>query len=437
MPKDKKNKPIKNDLKSALNSNIEYDDQIEDLPYAFANEDEPTTTNDDVISFTNITVNTDDIDDDADKHIQVTFGEAVENLTKEVKVEPKETSKETIASRKMLKKNNGTAVSRMIKDKPSKKQRQTVIFGVIISVLVCIGLYTTISTINKSAQNFINATSLKTEMIDVVFPLVIIDIPEFETPTNLDSSVIISTAIWSFITDTNKDMNKYQQDDLGSIYVPDVDIEFYVRKLYGSGIEIKHQTINDSNIQIVYNELEKMYIIESNPSYLPYSPRIEDVKRTGSIYTLTVSYILPTVSWSLSNYDISSQEADKIMEYRLQKIDDNYHFLSVKLIAINDHKINTNDETEYMGNYTDNSTDNSEVFPDMLTDEQIANDIMAEEAKKNEEDSDEDGDEDEDTLDNEEDDEDEDETDETDEDEEEESDDEDDTSSSSSSSSSS
>ncbi len=397
MPKDKKNKSTKNELKSVLNSNLHYDDEIEDLPYAFAKEEEDTNQQEDSISFTNIKVSSSDIADDLDKHIQVTFGEAVENIVEE-KVEQKETSKETLVAKKMLKKNNGTAVSRMIKDKPTKKQRQTVILGVVLSVLVCIGMYTTISTFTNVTKNFINATSLKAELVDVVFPMVIIDIPEFETPNNLDSSVIISTAIWSFITDNTKDMSKYQQDDLGSIYVPDVDIEIYVRRLYGSGIEIKHQTINDSNIQIVYNEQEKIYIIESNPSYLPYSPRIEEVKRTGSIYTLTVSYILPTVSWSLSNYDIASQEADKVMEYRFQKVNDNYHFLSVKLLAINDHNISiNNDETEYMGNYTDGYVDDSEVIPDMLTDEQIANDIMAEEAKKaegNDEESDLDSDED-------------------------------------------
>lgn len=382
MAKDKKNKASKMELKSALNSNVGYEDDFDDLPFAFANEENTESEQEDSISFTNIQVTPQTEDDDDDKHIQVIAGESIESEAKEI-IQPKETAKETLVAKKMLKKNNGTAVSRMIKDKPSKKQRQTVVFGVIISILVTIGFITTVSTITNITKNFINATALKSELIDVVFPMVIIDIPEFETSTNLDSSVIISTAIWSFITDTEKDMNKYQQDDLGSIYVPDVDIEIYVRKLYGSVVEIKHQTINDTNIQMVYNEQEKMYIIESNPSYLPYSPRIDDIKRTGSIYTLTVSYILPTVSWSLSSYDVEAQEADKIMEYRLQKVDNNYHFLSVRLLAINTHSYSTtNDETEYMGNYGNSFYEDSELFPDMTPDDQIASDILAEEAKK-------------------------------------------------------
>lgn len=382
MAKDKKNKASKMELKSALDSNVTYEDEFEDLPFAFAKEDSNENNNEDSISFTNIKVTAQNDVDDDDKHIQVIAGESIESDFKEV-IQPKETSKETLVAKKMLKKNNGTAVSRMIKDKPTKKQRQTVVFGVIISVLVTIGFISTVSTITNLTKNIINATSLKSELVNIVFPMVIIDIPEFETPTNLDSSVIISTAIWSFITDTDKDMNKYLQDDLGSIYVPDVDIEIYVRKLYGSAIEIKHQTINDSNIQMVYNEQEKMYIIESNPSFLPYSPRIDDVKRTGSIYTLTVSYILPTVSWSLSSYDVETEEADKIMEYRLQKVDNNYHFISVKLLAINDHSYSSNnDETEYMGNYGNIVYEDGEVFPDMIPDDQIASDIMAEEAKK-------------------------------------------------------
>lgn len=380
MQKDKKNKSGKSELKYALNSNYSYDDELGDIPFAFA--DEPLVEPD-VVTIPKISIG--DIGlDDADKHILVTAGEDIESPIEE-KEEPKETSKETLDEKKMLKKNNGTAVSRMIKDKPDKKKRQTVIFGMIISVLVCVGFISTVTTVTNFTKNLANATSLKSELLNVVFPMVIVDIPEFETPTNLDSSVIISTAIWSFVTDTQKDMSKYLQDDLGSIYVPDVDIEIYVRRLYGSAIEIKHQTINDSNIQMVYNEQEKMYIIDSNPNSLPYSPRIDEVKRTGSIYNLTVSYVLPTVSWSLSSYDIEAQEADKIMEYCLQKVDDNYHLVSVRLLAINDHSTtSSNDETEYMGSYGDFMFEDSEIAPNLIPDDQIASDIMAEEAKKTE-----------------------------------------------------
>lgn len=387
MPKDKKNKYSKKDINTAFNSTSNFDDDgledAETLPYAQLQEKDDSTQSE-PLSFNNIKVTSSDSDDDSNKHIQVTFSEDNLNsgLQEIIKPETIENKQERIKAKKELKKINGSAVSHMIKDKPTKEYKQTVLFGAFITIFVIIGFFTSVNAITTVSKDFINATSLKDELLDVVFPMVIVDIPEFETPVNLESSIIISTAIWSFITDTQKDMTKYQQDDLGSIYVPDVDIEIYVRKLYGSDINIVHQTINDSNIQMIYNEQDKLYIIDSNPNFLPYSPRIDEAKRTGSIYTLTVSYILPTVSWSLSSYDQSVQPADKIMQYRLEKVDENYHYLSVKLLEINDHNLYGSNDTEYIGNYNDYGFDEEQIIHDIVLDEQIAIDIIAAEAEK-------------------------------------------------------
>lgn len=250
-------------------------------------------------------------------------------------------------SRAELKRRNGTAVSRSSSGKGktiSKSQGGVAILGVLITIFVIIGLVSTIWTGVKFTSDIINETSLKEELAQVIFPLVIVDIPEFETPEMLDSTAIVSSSIWGFIIDEDN-KSKYKKDDLGSIYVPDVDIEKYVRSLYGSEVKIVHQSVDDSNVQMIYNSESKYYVIESTPKFLPYTPRVDKIAKSGDTLKLTVSYILPDAMWNM-NTDKKSETVDKIMEYTLKKTIDSYQVLSVKLIEVTNNSQNMAETTE-------------------------------------------------------------------------------------------
>ena len=237
-------------------------------------------------------------------------------------------------SKAELKRKNGTAVARdssPVKT-PSKKQKQIALLGIAIAFFVVIGAISTIwSTVNFTAD-IVNETSLKKELERAIFPLVIIDAPEFEDSTNLDNSAIIASSIWGFIIH-EEDKSKYKKDDLGAIYVPDADIEKYIRRLYGPDVTIQHQSINDASVQMTYNPESNYYIIESTPTFLPYTPRVDKISKSKDILTLRVSYILPDVMLSL-NTDEKNQVVDKVMEFQVKEIDDHYQLLSLRLIEV-------------------------------------------------------------------------------------------------------
>lgn len=265
-------------------------------------------------------------------HIAVTHGEMVETPESEKPPQPEVVPTKRI-SKAQLKKDNGTAVSRPVKERPTKKQKRTMILGICLSFFVIVGVFSTIWGAVSITNEIVNATSLKEELARVIFPLVIIDTPEFDTSTKLDNSAIISSAIWAFIIDENNDKSKYRTDDLGSIFVPDTDIETYIRQMYGADVKITHQSVDDAGIQMSYSPETKTYITEATPKSLPYTPRIDELKKTGDIYTLRVGYILPSVFWNLDQ-DISKSIPDKIMEYKLLKTGETYRITSVTLKEI-------------------------------------------------------------------------------------------------------
>lgn len=215
----------------------------------------------------------------------------------------------------------------------TKKERMTAILGVIMSFFVIIGVISTVMTIVNFSSNLINSTETKKELERYIFPLVIIDVPEFETPENLDNSQIIAAAIWAFIIDEDNDKSQYPHDDLGGMTVPEADIEPYIRSLFGEELTIRHQTVDGSSFQMLYDEAGKSYIIESTPRFLPYTPQVEQIEKTSDGYVLRVNYVQPDVVWNLDP-DNRNQSVDKVMEYTLQFTEGGYWVQSVKLLEV-------------------------------------------------------------------------------------------------------
>lgn len=225
-----------------------------------------------------------------------------------------------------------TIVRKKPKPRKTKRQKRTAVVGGLITIFLVIGVISTVFSGIVFTKNAINNTAQKQELAKEIFPFVIVDVPEFDNPSKLDNSAIISSSIWEFIID-KQDKSQYPKDDLGSIYVHEVEIEKYVRQLYGNDIKIKHQTVDGTSVGMTYDEEAKTYCIESTPKFLPYKPRVDKITKSKDIYTLKVSYILPDAMWNFEADD-RVEIVDKTMEYVLKKNKDSYQILSVKLLSL-------------------------------------------------------------------------------------------------------
>ena len=216
------------------------------------------------------------------------------------------------------------------KKKRTKQQIKLAVFGFLACFFILIGVISSISFVWTGVTDLIENKELKEELGYAVFPLVIVDAPEFDSVEALESSVVVSTSVWRLILDA--DLNRYVKDDVGNITVPDVDVEYYIRQMYGADATVLHQTIPDALVEMSYDSEGKNYTIQSTPVVLPYSPRVDAVSQSGGIYTVKVSYLLPDVTWALTSY--RNEIVEKEMEFTLKKTDSGWQVLSCKLLGV-------------------------------------------------------------------------------------------------------
>ena len=213
---------------------------------------------------------------------------------------------------------------------------------------------------------------MKEEFNKITYPLVVVDVPTFESVDKLDSKVVIAAGIWNFMmNEENKD--KYQQDDFGTMTVPDTDIEVYIRKLFGTNVEIVHQQLADTDFTVMYDEDKHLYYIPEMPQVLPYAPSVQSVTHSGDDYVVEVGYILPGPFWDITE-NAQSGEINKTMIYHYQKTKDGDYWIqsvengnldldntSVPAEETSEESINSEAGTENSSQDTSSETTTSET----------------------------------------------------------------------------
>ncbi len=203
-----------------------------------------------------------------------------------------------------------------------------VVFGGIVLIFAIIGLISSLSFIFGAVGDILNGSKTKEEMEWFITPVVMQDPPTFESPSEATNTTIITAGVWKFIM--TQDTSKYPVDEFNFITVPQSDIEVQIKKIFGE-ISYTHETVGDTELMITYNSEAKSYIFPATPHVLPYTPRVDSVKRSGNDRILTVSYIPPGISWQ---GDITGNkyepEPEKIMKYTLREISKGeYNLVSV------------------------------------------------------------------------------------------------------------
>lgn len=204
------------------------------------------------------------------------------------------------------------------------------VVGLVIALFAVIGIIWTGQFVVRGIASAVRQDSLKETIKEDVYPLVIVDTPTFENPDTLDQKVVISAGIWKFIMEEPDADQKYETDDFGTMTVPQVAIEPYIRELFGSTVKIEHQMIPDTDFYIPYDAENQVYYIPQTPQILPYAPKILSVDHlSGDEYEVEVGYMLAGPFWDTQRY--LEDEPSKIMRYTLQKNDrDSYQVLSVE-----------------------------------------------------------------------------------------------------------
>lgn len=210
------------------------------------------------------------------------------------------------------------------KKRNSFKRSMYLTLGIFVSVMSVIGIIFSVNFCVDTIQRIADNTVQKNEMAKYIYPVVVVDAPTFSEESKLPVEVILTAAVWNIII--NEDKSKYE-NNYGYITVPASDIEVEATKLFGKGISFTHQTLGDPELYFDYNKETNSYTIPVSPHYLPYSPKVEDIKKVSdNKYELKVGYYPPVQAWLPEG---TKPVPDKYMKYTLVKQGHSYNILAI------------------------------------------------------------------------------------------------------------
>lgn len=248
--------------------------------------------------------------DDPFDELKIVFDSALDEDVSEIEEfssEPETTSEPII--RKSFKRNSYLAI------------------GVVVSVLALIGFVSSVLFVKGVAEGIANNTKQKEEFKSIVYPLVIIDSPEFDDINQLSPDSVINAAIWDILL--HGDISKYEES-YENITIPQADVELHATKLFGKNLTFKHRDVGDLSLTFYYNSETKSYTVPVTPEFFSYSPVIRNVSKNGDTYDVAVGYLAPAPSWVEERDKELATLPEKYVIVKLKKEDNGYIVVSCK-----------------------------------------------------------------------------------------------------------
>lgn len=212
-------------------------------------------------------------------------------------------------------------------NKSQRKFPAAVIVGAALVVLALIGLITVVSSCIELGQRLLDNSAEKEGFEQVLFPVVMFDPGTIESPEEMDQLVLLRSSIWSAFV---SNMEKYTLDSSNRITVAKSDVDVASAKLFGPEIQLEHQSFSDYMNVYYYDEAREAYLAPMDGGSVLYTPKVEEIEKSGVIYTLRVGYMESGNEWlkTLQGRDYEPTP-DKYMIYTMKKVGDHFQLESI------------------------------------------------------------------------------------------------------------
>ncbi len=209
-----------------------------------------------------------------------------------------------------------------------RKYPLAVVVGAISVLLAVIGLFTVLSGCIHLGQRLLDNSREKEKFEQVIFPVVMFDLSACESPEEMDEIILLRSSIWSAFV---SNMEKYTLDSTNRASIAKSDVDVACAKLFGSEIQLNHQSFSDYMSTYFYDEEKETYLAPFDSSSVLYTPQVQDVDKSGVIYTLYVGYMESGNEWlqTLQGRDYEPTP-DKYMVYTMKKVDKHFQLLSIQ-----------------------------------------------------------------------------------------------------------
>lgn len=216
-----------------------------------------------------------------------------------------------------------------------RRKRWAAPLGFLMLVLAAVGFITLVSAGTKLFFKLTDNTAKKEAYARMLNPIVMLDVPDFEDPSEISSTLVLQTTVWSIFQ--KEDIERFKNAETGIYLIPVPDLIVECARLYGPGAQILRQSMSADGGDIALAEEGSPvfeYVEEYDSFAVPvlgeigeYKPKVEKIKKSAGTLTLTVGYC-PLGSW-YDTYaeDKGGQTAEKYKLFTLKKGSSGNYFI--------------------------------------------------------------------------------------------------------------
>ena len=220
------------------------------------------------------------------------------------------------------------------KTRKTHKGRRTGAFflGLVLLLFAAFGIYEAAHIAAEKITAARTGSSRNAEYEEFLKPFVVVDPAPFDDVSGAEPTDLLDAAVSALIYDSDK-MNTYEvfEGEVTGLLVPQADVEAYFVRLFGTEVQMQHQSVSDSFYNVIYNSERQAYIIPITSVDPLYTPKIYgDVEKTGSSVTLNVGYIIGSEWAQIERGNYTAPEPAKYMKITLREDADGYHIGSLR-----------------------------------------------------------------------------------------------------------
>lgn len=213
--------------------------------------------------------------------------------------------------------------------KSRKNKRGYFVVGVICTIFAVIGLVVCVMQAVQAIRSFMGNSSLSRQIEDVLYPAVIMDLPEFDDPANTEPELLMSAAVMDLLM--YGDLSAYNEV-FDVISIPGQDVKKRAEEMFGIALPEEYTTLFAAGELFFYDESTQCYNVPSSPVIFSYAPDVQDIKRVENVYTVTVAYRADSAQWQQRSVNYKKQ-SDKIMEITLFKDGDTFRIIRIANVS--------------------------------------------------------------------------------------------------------
>lgn len=210
-----------------------------------------------------------------------------------------------------------------------RRRRLRQILGAVVCVLVLIGLYSVFSSGVRFAAQLFDDTEEREEFEQRLQTLVSLDPEPFDSLETANRARLLDAAIWSVIQKNSDNMDVYERDEVGAMYLPTLDVDKELSSLYGPDFQFNHETFTDNGLTYTYVPEKSAYLLPITSANGVYLPRVMDIRRENGGKRVTVGY-LDIYGGGEIVFDITKLEPVKYQDYVFMRIGGIYYLTAVK-----------------------------------------------------------------------------------------------------------